>query len=77
MESRDLERILQKYQPKSTKQYLMRADLALTLVFILLKLTGVISWSWWWVLSPVLFTLGLVIVLILVFIAFLAVVAMK
>lgn len=25
----------------------------LTLVFIVLKLTGVIGWSWWWVLSPV------------------------
>ena len=25
----------------------------LTIVFIVLKLTGVISWSWWWVLSPI------------------------
>lgn len=25
----------------------------LTLVFITLKLTGVINWSWWWVLSPI------------------------
>lgn len=25
---------------------------ALTLLFIGLKLGGVISWSWWWVLSP-------------------------
>lgn len=24
----------------------------LSLVFIALKLTGAISWSWWWVLSP-------------------------
>ena len=24
----------------------------LTLIFIVLKLTGVIEWSWWWVLSP-------------------------
>lgn len=24
----------------------------LTILFIGLKLTGVISWSWWWVLSP-------------------------
>lgn len=27
---------------------------ALTLVFIVLKLTGVITWSWWLVLSPLL-----------------------
>ena len=25
----------------------------LTVVFIVLKLTGIINWSWWWVLSPV------------------------
>lgn len=25
---------------------------ALTLLFIALKLLGKISWSWWWVLSP-------------------------
>lgn len=24
----------------------------LTVVFIVLKLCGIISWSWWWVLSP-------------------------
>lgn len=24
----------------------------LTIVFIVLKLTGNIDWSWWWVLSP-------------------------
>lgn len=24
----------------------------LTIVFIVLKLTGFIDWSWWWVLSP-------------------------
>lgn len=24
----------------------------LTVVFIVLKLIGVINWSWWWVLSP-------------------------
>lgn len=25
----------------------------LTIVFIVLKLTNVITWSWWWVLSPI------------------------
>lgn len=25
----------------------------LTIAFIVLKLTGVIHWSWWWVLSPI------------------------
>lgn len=37
----------------------------LTIVFIVLKLCGVISWSWWWVLCPLWgpFALGLLIVL--------------
>lgn len=25
----------------------------LTIVFITLKLTGYITWSWWWVLAPI------------------------
>ena len=43
----------------------------LTIAFIILKLCGVITWSWFWVLSPLIFTIALtliatVIVLILV-----------
>ena len=33
---------------------------ALTLIFIVLKLTGVIAWSWWWVISPILIHMSLV-----------------
>lgn len=36
----------------------------LTIVFIVLKLIGVIGWSWWWVLSPI--WISVVIVLLLV-----------
>ena len=25
----------------------------LTVIFIVLKLVGVITWSWWWVFSPI------------------------
>ena len=38
----------------------------LTLVFITLKLCGVINWSWWWVLSPTLIPLGIILVLLVV-----------
>ena len=38
----------------------------LTIVFIVLKLTEFIAWSWWWVLSPVLISTGLVVVVLLV-----------
>lgn len=37
----------------------------LTIVFIVLKLLGKISWSWWWVLSPSLICLGLFLLLML------------
>ena len=49
----------------------------LTVAFIVLKLTGYINWSWWWVLSPLWISLGLffgilaVISIILIIIAFL------
>jgi len=33
---------------------------ALTLIFGVLKLTGVIAWSWWWVISPILIHMSLV-----------------
>lgn len=33
----------------------------LAVVFVVLKLTGHIAWSWWWVLSPVWIPVGLVI----------------
>ena len=46
----------------------------LAIVFITLKLTGYIAWSWWWVLSPLWIPFALVItVLFLVFIGLLAV----
>ena len=36
----------------------------LTVLFIGLKLTGFISWSWWWVLSPL--WIGLVFALLII-----------
>jgi hypothetical protein len=39
----------------------------LTIVFITLKLVGYISWSWWWVLSPLwISAIALVVALLLV-----------
>jgi hypothetical protein len=42
----------------------------LTVLFIGLKLTGAIAWSWWWVLSPL--WIGPAIVLLIVAICLLA-----
>lgn len=47
------------------------ADLLLV-AFVVLKLTGVIDWSWWWVLSPIWIMFGiagLVFVTIYIYIA--------
>ena len=33
----------------------------LTIVFIVLKVTDVIDWSWWWVVSPTLINVALII----------------
>ncbi len=38
----------------------------LTIAFIVLKLCGVIAWSWWWVLSPVWITTAIVIIILIV-----------
>ena len=38
----------------------------LTVLFIGLKLTNVINWSWWWVLSPLWIDFALIIVIIIV-----------
>ena len=38
----------------------------LTIVFIVLKLTGVINWSWVWVLAPIWIDLILVVILLII-----------
>lgn len=38
----------------------------LTIVFITLKLLGYITWSWWWVLSPIWITAIVVIAIVIV-----------
>ena len=37
----------------------------LTIVFVTLKLCGVITWSWWWVISPIFISIGLALVILL------------
>lgn len=40
----------------------------LTIMFVVLKLAGLISWSWWWVLSPLWigFALAMIVLLIVI-----------
>lgn len=39
----------------------------LTVVFVVLKLVGTIDWSWWWVLSPMLISIGFTILVLVGF----------
>lgn len=48
----------------------MGLDVILTIVFVVLKLCEVITWSWWWVFSPIWITWSIVIVLIVIFAIF-------
>lgn len=36
----------------------------LTLVFVVLKCTGYLAWSWWWVFSPIWITYSVVLLVI-------------
>ncbi len=38
----------------------------LTIVFIILKLTNNIDWSWWWVLSPLWITVVLALLIVII-----------
>lgn len=38
----------------------------LLVAFIVLKLTGVIGWSWWWVLAPMWIPLAIIAVILLI-----------
>lgn len=38
----------------------------LFIVFLVLKLTGTIDWSWWWVTSPIWIPLALVIMILVI-----------
>ena len=43
-------------------------DLAacLQVIFIVLKLTNLIQWSWWWVLSPTWISFGLFLIIVII-----------
>lgn len=41
-------------------------DIILFIVFLILKLTGEIDWSWWWVTSPLWIPVGIVFVIFII-----------
>ena len=38
----------------------------LAIVFLVLKLCGVISWSWWWVFAPIWIPIGIAIIFVVI-----------
>ena len=68
-----MNRIKEKYGDVIGKTYRFKHPIGIieiwTIMFIVLKLTGVINWSWWWVIAPYW------IVLLVIAIAFLSVVS--
>ncbi len=52
-------------------------DSILALIFITLKLIGTITWSWWWVLSPLWIPIAIVGVIFLVAVFFALLAAIK
>lgn len=49
----------------------------LTIVFIVLKLLHVIEWSWWWVLSPALFSIAVTVLFLVFYLVLCIIVAMS
>ena len=38
----------------------------LTIIFVIAKLMGAVTWSWWWVFSPILISTGVAIAILFV-----------
>lgn len=50
---------MRRYQIDSNASGSIGISTVVLIVFIILKLVGVINWSWWWVLSPLWISIGL------------------
>lgn len=55
---------------KTTNNYYIKSGISittlLTIIFVILKWSKAITWSWWWVLSPLWITAGIAIITIIV-----------
>ena len=57
---------------KNTNNTGLGLGTVLTAIFVVLKLVGTIDWSWWWVLSPILIEIGLTIIILIGWAAYVA-----
>lgn len=49
----------------------------LTIAFVVLKLTGVIAWSWFWVLSPAIFAFALWLAIVIIVIIIVSLIGIR
>lgn len=56
---------------KNTNQAFTTVTVAAFVVFTVLKLTGVIAWSWWWVTAPIWIPFLLAVIVVMAFFALL------
>ncbi len=50
---------------------------ALFITFLVLKLTHVIDWSWWWIFSPIWIDIAIAVLIVIIVLISLAVTAIK
>ena len=48
-------------------QYNLAPFVIVFLVFLILKLTGVVNWSWWWITAPLWAPIALLLILLVLF----------
>lgn len=50
---------------------------ALTVAFVVLKLLGIINWSWWWIVSPLWISAGIGLIVIIILLIILVILEIK
>lgn len=53
-------------------KYIVSLPLYLTIVFVVIRLFGFISWSWWWIVSPMWIAGAIVYLMLFLFVGLLA-----
>ena len=62
-----------KQREKEGNYWIGLLEILLTVVFVVLKLTHFIDWSWWWVFAPLWLPVAVVVVIVLLIIIFAAI----
>lgn len=65
---------MRKYKSDSIKISLLPTSITLTIVFMVLKLAGIINWAWFWVVSPMWISLIFQILILIIVVLVLAIV---